>query len=295
MADQPRTRVALHSSDLAVEIDTHGAQLFTLRDRAARDLLWDGDPAVWSGRAPLLFPIVGVLVDGSYRCGSKTYRLPRHGFARDRTFSIEEVTSSTAVFRLNADEASFLVYPFRFELAIRYELDGPTLSLTTSIRNKGDTDMPVSFGYHPGFRWPLPFGQPQTSHFIEFESEENAPIRRIDSAGLLTPTRHPTPVSHRRLTLADALFRDDVLIFDDVESRSVMYGSDEGPRIQVGFPDAPYLGIWTKPGAQFICIEPWYGVTDHQGFSGDFSEKEGVFVLPGGNSRAMTMAITLVG
>src|SRR5258707_13865826 len=106
MADQPRTRVALHSSDLAVEIDTHGAQLFTLRDRGARDLLWDGDPAVWSGRAPLLFPIVGVLVNGSYRCGSKTSRLPSHGFARDRTFSIGEVTSSTARVQLNSAEAS---------------------------------------------------------------------------------------------------------------------------------------------------------------------------------------------
>src|SRR6266849_10913197 len=126
MADQPRTCVALHSSELAVEIDTHGAQLFSLRDRGARDLLWDGDPTVWSGRAPLLFPIVGVLVDGSYRCGSKTYRLSRHGFARDRTFSIEEVTSSTAVLRLSADEASLLVYPFHFELTVRFELVGPT-------------------------------------------------------------------------------------------------------------------------------------------------------------------------
>jgi galactose mutarotase-like enzyme len=294
MAEQPRTRVALHSSDLAAEIDTHGAQLFTLRDRAARDLLWDGDPAVWSGRAPLLFPIVGVLVNGCYRCGSKTYRLPRHGFARDKIFSVEEVTSSTAVFKLTADEASFLVYPFRFELAVRFELVGSTLSLTTSIRNKGDTDMPASFGYHPGFRWPLPFGQPRTSHFIEFESEENAPIRRIDSAGLLTLERRPTPVSHRRLALADALFRDDVLIFDEVKSRSVIYGSDHGPRIRVSFPDAPYLGIWTKPGAQFICIEPWHGVTDRQGFSGDFREKEGVFVLPCGNTRATTMSITLL-
>src|SRR5258707_5429716 len=128
MADQPRTRVALHSSDLAVEIDTHGAQLFSLRDRAARDLWWDGAPAVWSGRAPLLFPIVGVLVNGSYRCGSKMYRLPIHGFARDRTFSIEEVTSSTALFKLNADEARLLVYPFRFELALRLEFAEPTLS-----------------------------------------------------------------------------------------------------------------------------------------------------------------------
>jgi len=294
MTDQPRTCVAIRSSELTAEIDARGAQLFTLRDRAARDLLWDGDPAVWSGRAPLLFPIVGVLVNGSYRCGSKTYRLPRHGFARDRTFSIEEVTPSTAVFRLSADEASLLVYPFRFELAVRFELAGPTLSLTTSIYNKGESAMPASFGYHPGFRWPLPFVQPRASHFVEFDSEEPASIRRIDSAGLLMPERQPTPVSGRRLTLADALFRDDVLIFDEITSRSVVYGSDEGPRIRVSFPDAPYLGIWTKPGAHFICIEPWHGVTDRQGFSGDFTEKEGVFMLQAGNIRTTTMTITLL-
>ena len=295
MTDQPRTCVEIRSSELTAEIDAHGAQLFTLRDRGARDLLWDGAPAVWSGRAPLLFPIVGVLVNGSYRCGSNTYRLPRHGFARDRTFSIEEVSASAAVFRLSADETSFLVYPFRFELAVRFELAGPTLSLTTSICNKGGSAMPASFGYHPGFRWPLPFGQPRESHFIEFDCEETTCIRRIDSAGLLTPERHPTPVSHRRLALADALFLDDVMIFDEIKSRAVTYGSDEGPRIRVGFPDAPYLGIWTKPGAHFICIEPWHGVTDRQGFSGDFRDKEGVFVLPAGNTRQTTMTITLQG
>jgi galactose mutarotase-like enzyme len=294
MTDQSRPCAVLRSSELTVEIDAHGAQLTTIKDRAGRDLLWDGNPAVWSGRAPLLFPIVGVLVDGSYRYASKTYRLPRHGFARDRTFSIEEATSSTATLILKADEASFLVYPFRFELAVRFELIGPTLSVTTSIRNKGDADMPASFGYHPGFRWPLPFGQARTSHFIEFENEETAPIRRIDSAGLLMPQRQPTPVSRRRLTLNDALFQDDVLIFDQIESRSVMYGSDDGPRIQVSFPDAPYLGIWTKPGAQFICIEPWHGVTDCQGFSGDLSGKAGVFVLRGGGALETTMEISLV-
>jgi galactose mutarotase-like enzyme len=294
MTDQALPWVVLRSSDLTAEIDPHGAQLSTLRDRAARDLLWDGNPAVWTGRAPLLFPIVGVLVDGSYRCGAQIYRLPRHGFARGKTFSIEDATSSTAVFKLNADEASFQVYPFRFELAIRFELLGPTLSLTTSIRNNGDSDMPASFGYHPGFRWPLPFGQARSSHFIEFESEETAPVRRIDSAGLLTLTRHPTPVSHRRLRLDDALFEDDVLIFDQVKSRSVIYGTDHGPRLRVSFPDAPYLGIWTKPGAHFICIEPWHGITDCQGFSGDFKEKTGVFLVPAGGALATTMAITLM-
>jgi galactose mutarotase-like enzyme len=294
MPEQPYPWVSLRSHELTAEIDPHGAQLSALTDRAGHDLLWDGDPAVWAGRAPLLFPIVGALVGGSYRLGSKTYQLPRHGFARGKMFSTENTSSSTADFRLSADDVTLHAYPFRFELDIHFELTGPTLSLTTWIRNKGDAAMPASFGYHPAFRWPLPFGPPRSSHFIEFETDEPAPVRRVSAAGLLTPDRHPTPVAHRRLALMDALFQDDVLIFDQIKSRSVIYGSNDGPRIKVSFPDARYIGIWTKPGAQFICIEPWHGVADPEGFSGDFTEKPGVFVLAAGEALSTTMAITLM-
>src|ERR1700688_4598876 len=129
MTDQPHGGVALRSSELTAEIDAHGAQLSTLRDRDARDLLWNGDPAVWTGRAPLLFPIVGVLAGGSYRLGSKTYPLPRHGFARGKIFVLEKASPSSAVFKLSADESSFQVYPFHFELEVHFELNGPTLSV----------------------------------------------------------------------------------------------------------------------------------------------------------------------
>jgi galactose mutarotase-like enzyme len=294
MPDPSRPWVNLSSADLIAEIDPQGAQLSILRGHAGHDLLWGGDPAVWAGRAPLLFPIVGALAGGSYRLGSATYPLARHGFARGKPFSIENTTSSTADLRLRADEATLQIYPFRFELDIHFELVGPTLSLTTSVRNDGDADMPASFGYHPAFRWPLPFGQSRSSHVIEFETDEPAPVRRINAAGLLTPDRHPTPIAHRRLALTDELFQDDVLILDQLKSRSVIYGSDVGPRIKVSFPDAPYIGIWTKPGANFICIEPWHGVTDVEGFSGDFTEKMGVFILPAGAALSTTMAITLV-
>jgi galactose mutarotase-like enzyme len=294
MPDQPRPWVSISSDNLVAEIDPLGAQLSSLKNRAALDLLWTGDPKVWAGRAPLLFPIVGVLVGGTYRLGTKTYRLPRHGFARGKQFSVESKNSSAALFRLLADESSLQVYPFQFELDVRYELKGATLSVTTWIRNPGGAAMPASFGYHPGFRWPLPFGQARSSHFIEFESDEPAPARRIDSAGLLTPESHPTPIIQRRLTLADSLFQDDVLIFDQINSRSVLYGSADGPRIKIDFPDAPYLGVWTKPEAPFICIEPWHGVTDPEGFSGDFKDKPGVFVLKAGGSLCTRMDITLM-
>ncbi len=294
MPDPPRNLVHIRCGSLTAEIDPQGAQLFTLKDRAGRDLLWDGDPAVWAGRAPILFPIVGALADGRYRLGSNSYPLSRHGFARGKMFSIGSTSSSSAVFQLSADEATLAVYPFRFELEIQFELVGATLSLTARIRNRGDIGMPASVGFHPAFRWPLPFGQPRSSHSIRFATDEPAPVRRLDSAGLLTPARQPTPVVNRRLALTDALFQDDVMIFDEIRSRSVIYGADEGPRIQVSFPDARYLGLWTKPGGHFICIEPWHGIADPEGFSGDFKQKPGVFIVAPGDVFATMMTIALV-
>ncbi|HEY0747598.1 MAG TPA: aldose 1-epimerase family protein [Steroidobacteraceae bacterium] len=304
MMAQPHPWVSIASDALIAEIDPLGAQLSSLKDRAALDLLWDGDPKVWAGRAPLLFPIVGALAGGTYRVGSESFQLPRHGFARGKLFSIENTSSSAAKFRLSADSASLQVYPFHFELDVEYVISGTTLSVITQISNQGDADMPASFGYHPGFRWPLPFGQPRSAHFIDFEMDEPAPVRRIDAAGLLTAQRHATPVAGRRLSLTDSLFQSDVIIFDQIKSRSVIYGAAQGPLIKIGFADvrgaaapgaaAPYLGIWTKPGAPFICIEPWHGVTDPEGYSGDLKDKPGIFVLSAGASLTAAMDITLI-
>jgi galactose mutarotase-like enzyme len=289
----PDSLVRLSSDALSADIDPKGAQLSALRDRDGRDLLWNGDAAVWAGRAPILFPIVGVLVGGNYRLGSESYSLPRHGFARNRVFSLVSANSTEAVFRLSDDEETQRVYPFRFNLDIRFKLAGPTLSVTATIHNRGDETMPASFGFHPAFRWPLPQGEARASHFIEFAADEPDAVRRLDSAGLLTGESHPTPIVQRRLALKDELFESDALILDRVRSRSVVYGSAAGPRLQVSFADAPYLGIWSKPGAQFICIEPWHGVSDAEGFSGDFRDKLGVKLIAAGNSFSTTMGIAL--
>lgn len=294
MADQPRAWLSISSDELTAEIDPRGAQLSVLRDRDGRDLLWNGDARVWAGRAPLLFPIVGVLAGGSYRLGPKRYPLSRHGFARDKEFSLESSNAVAASLLLRPDASTLAVYPFQFELRTRYELHQATLSVSTEIRNLGGTDMPASFGYHPGFRWPLPYGQTRASHFVQFETDEPGAVRRIDADGLLTPTRYPTPIANRRLALTDSLFQDDVLILDQVKSRSVTYGGSEGSKLRIAFPDAVYLALWTKPGAPFICIEPWHGITDCQGFTGDFREKPGIFVLKGGAALTAKMDITLL-
>jgi galactose mutarotase-like enzyme len=175
---------------------------------------------------------------------------------------------------------------------VHFEIAATTISVLALVRNTGDEAMPASFGYHPAFRWPLPYGQARESHGVEFETDEPAPVRRLNADGLLTAQRHPTPVSGRRLALDDALFWDDVIIFDALSSRSVTYGAANAPRIRVHFPDTPYFGIWTKPHrAGFICLEPWHGVTDPEGYAGDFREKPGVFMVAPGDAAPVKMMI----
>ncbi|CAN5258721.1 aldose 1-epimerase family protein [soil metagenome] len=287
--------VVLRSSDLVAEISPLGAELRRLATVGGLELLSDGDPAFWTGRAPLLFPIVGALRHDEYRLGDARYALPKHGFARRSTFTVVESGPTSALLRLEADAQTHAAYPFEFRLDVRFTLDDTTLTVGATVSNHGEGVMPASFGFHPALRWPLPFGRPRAEHRITFAQDEPAPVRRLNGDGLVTPDPHPTPVRGRTLTLEDGLFVDDALIFDRLASRSVVYGADEGPRIEVGFDGLSLLGVWTKPGAGFICIEPWAGMADPEGFDGDFFAKPGVFQIQSGEARDLVMTMSLIG
>lgn len=287
--------LTLTSGVLTARIDPLGAQLSALRDSSGRDLLWDGNPAFWNGRAPLLFPIVGSLAEGTYRLAGKSYALPRHGFARTKPFEVLSASSAEAVLRLKADETTRAVYPFEFQLQMEFEVSDSMLAVRARVMNDGNAPMPASFGYHPAFRWPLPYGAPRAQHAIEFALEETEPIRRLDAAGLVTPVSHPSPVHGRRVLLDDALFEDDVVIFAALRSQALRYGAASGPQLELEFPDTPLLGLWSKPGAPFICIEPWHGISDPAGFAGDFMAKPGVFMVQPGAHRELTMQVKLTG
>lgn len=291
MADLTR----ISSPRLTAEIDPLGAQLFSLKDSQGRDLQWNGDPAVWKGRAPILFPIVGALVGNQYELDGRTYSLSRHGFARDRLFSLVEANPASALFRLDWDQETFRVYPFRFQLDLRFALTGASLRMVATVKNLEDRkELPASFGFHPAFRWPLPYGEARAEHFLDFEKEEPAPIRRLDSQGLVLPAEFETPVKGHRLELRDDLFAADAVIFDSLASRRLRYGAARGPQLEIAFDGMPYLGVWTKPGAGFICIEPWHGLADPQNRIGDFRAKPGLVLLAPGASQDFAMTVSWI-
>ena len=288
--------LGIASDGLSAEIALVGAEMQNLSDATGRRLQWDGDPAVWSGRAPILFPVIGLLEGGVYRMDGRTYAMPKHGFARHATFEVVAHEATTATLRLGPDDAIRASYPFDFELTIAYALRGATLTMTATIANHDTRPMPASFGFHPAFRWPLPFGQPRADHELRFEHDEPAPIRRINGNGFLLPESLPTPVVGSVLELRDDLFDDDAVIFDALASRRVSYGASAGSRIDVRFDGFPMLGVWTKPGgAEFICIEPWQGCADPIGFEGDIWHKPGIVAIDPGTSRVFTVTIGLDG
>ena len=286
--------VRISGPRLSAELSEQGAELMRLQDDRGRDLLWDGDPAFWTGRSPLLFPIVGRVKSDRIRVNGTEYELPRHGFARTSFFAVVEQEPSRCRFRLCSDEATLGQYPFPFELDVAYDIEDATLTVEAVARNTGSDPMPVSFGFHPAFRWPLPYGAPREAHAIRFEREETADIRRpVD--GLIARNTYPSPVQESSLPLRDSLFETDAIVFDDLRSRSVTYGAPDSGTIRVDFPDMPHLGIWTKPGAGYICIEPWQGHADPEGFEGELAAKPGVVLVQPGESRAFRIAVTVDG
>jgi galactose mutarotase-like enzyme len=286
--------VTIASEALTARINPLGAELWSLTDADGREYMTDADPAFWTGHAPILFPIVGMLNDGRYRLDGETHHLAKHGFARHTAFEVIQAEGANAHFRLRDDASTRAVYPFAFTLDVLFRIESTTLHVEARITNVGAEPMPFSFGFHPAFAWPLPGGAAKADHRIAFAAPEPQSIRRIDPvSGMLLAERFPTPVEGHELTPDAALFEADALIWDDLASRSVRFGAPGSSSLTVAFPDTPMLGIWQKPGAAYLCIEPWQGIADPVGYQGDFRDKPGVVTLPTGDTRRFRMDVTV--
>ncbi len=278
---------------LRAQIQAQGAELCRLQTLDGMDLLWDGNPSVWPRHAPHLFPIVGRLKGDTLRHKGRDYRMSPHGFARGLPFTIVRLTREDCTLVLRDDATTRAMYPFPFELRINLAVTDSALRVVYELINPGKEPLPASLGAHPAFRWPIKPGAPREGHRIKFEVPEAAPIRRqVD--GLLDPHPYPSPVEDRTLRLRDELFKDDVLIFDQLRSKKLRYDAPGSPVLEFCWEGFEQLGIWTKPAAGFLCIEPWRGFPSPEGFEGEFSEKPGLLTIPPGGRRYFRYTVTVI-
>jgi galactose mutarotase-like enzyme len=284
--------IELHNDHLQVSIDPKGAEMQMLcRKDNGLNYLWRGDPAFWGKFSPILFPIVGTLKENHYFFQGQQYTLPRHGFARDKTFVVSNLGPTEAVFTLSDDTATRSVYPFAFTLRIHYRLVGPALEVHYEVHNPGEGPLYFSVGGHPAFAVPLAPGTQYEDYTLTFSQPETA-TRRVLADGLLSASATPFLEGERVIHLTHELFTRDAIVLNGLVSESVTLGSDKTPhgltfRIH-GWPD---LGIWAAPNAPFVCIEPWQGHADEVDSDQELTHKKGIVALAGGDTweRAWTV------
>jgi galactose mutarotase-like enzyme len=216
------------------------------------------------------------------RCGD--------GFARRRRFTWLEQTAKGCRLVLRDDAETRAVYPFAFELEIEFALAADGLTVSYVVRNPGPGVLPASVGAHPAFRWPLTSGVSKNAHILEFAAAEPAPIRRLED-GLLKVEAFPSPIKDRTLALDESLFAADAIVMHHPASRAVRYTAPGAPGIEVSWEGFRELGLWSKPGGDFLCIEPWYGYASPVGFDGPFETKPGLMLVPPGGAQQFTLQI----
>ncbi|HLN96767.1 MAG TPA: aldose 1-epimerase family protein [Flavobacterium sp.] len=282
------TEITLQNHALRAILRLKGAELVSLRDAKGRDYMWEGHPDVWGKHAPVLFPIVGTLKDNQYVHEGVTYSMGRHGFARDKVFSLEHQSDSEAVFLLTDDAETRKMYPFAFEFRIRYRLSDSTLTVTYDVKNTGSSTLFFSVGGHPAFALPQPFD----SYSVGVEPAGVMTYRLLDR-DLLSDETAELDATLGGFALDYRLFERDALVFTSQSCKTMTIREDGHDLLSVDLGDFPDLGLWTKPGAPFLCIEPWHGYADTTDTSGVLENKEGIRQLASGQDFHTSYTITL--
>lgn len=285
--------ITIENETLKVEINPKGAELTSLYHKMhQQEYMWSGDPAFWGKHSPVLFPVVGTLKNNTYVYKGHTYQLGRHGFARDKQFVVDKQLPDTVSFLLKHTEETLQVFPFAFDLYIRYTLAGNALAVSYDVINTGKEDMYFSVGGHPAFKVPLTTDTTYEDYILEFNQSETAPRWPISPDGLIEITSLPLLKQSDRLPLAKALFQQDAIVLKELHSTKVTLRSDKTARgLQFDFPGFPFLGIWAAKNADFVCIEPWCGIADSVDTDQQLENKEGINKLMAGERFTRTWTV----
>ena len=292
--------VSISNGSLTASIDTMGAQLMSLL-KGESEYLWQGDANWWPRRAPILFPIVGVLKDGKAESAEGTISLARHGLARLNQFEVVEKSDSSVTLQLKSTEETRKAYPYDFELKLIFSVAGDTLTQTYEVTNPANIVLPFALGAHPAFNIPIPGVEAASldQYYLLFTRSWTSYGPSITDEGLCdytTPQR--LIVDSDMLPLSwDLIDREKTITLEDVPDRRITLAanaeaSSETHGIQIDFEGFDYLGIWSAaPGCPFVALEPWCGIADTVDCDGIFEHKPGIISLEPGQSIAKTLNI----
>lgn len=286
----------LENDFLKVGVLSKGAELCSIiKKETGKEYIWQADPDVWANHAPILFPIVGGLRKGSYTYEGKEFHLPRHGFVRNNSnIKLKSQTESELIFSLEFSQETLKVYPFKFDLEVSYKLQEKSIVVSNKVINKDSKNLYFSIGGHPAFNIPFFEGDKYEDYYLEFDRNLDLKTHLLTPEGLISSRTKTVTKNDRRIDLHKDLFNKDALIFRNITSPEVsLVSKNSGKILTIKYNDFKYLGIWAKPAAPFVCIEPWLGHADLEITTGDIKTKEGIMELMPSKVFSASYAITI--
>lgn len=287
---------SIENSFLKITVKNKGAELTSVFNKETNtEMLWQGNPDFWGGQAPILFPIVGELKDGYYIHEDKKYEMHRHGFVRKSSDWLIEIKNDyTIECTFKSSPETLGVFPFDFDFKVRYHLDKKELFVTHYVVNTGTYNMPVSIGGHPAFNCPLDAKTTLEDYYLKFEETEISQKHLLNEKGLLNGQTEDCLQNTDTLHLSETIFNNDALIFKDLKSKKISLYGPSGEMLSVSFSYFPFMGIWSKPKAPYVCIEPWIGHADPEDCDHNLFNKKGSVTLKPNQDYTATYIISIV-
>ncbi len=285
----------IEDQGLRVDVNSLGAELWSLYKKEEDiEYLWQGDTEVWPNRAPVLFPHCGRLKENRYIHNNRIYESPIHGFVRDHEHRVVDQSKTSITFLLSDSPETLKVYPFRFNLYTRFQLDNGKLTQSFEVENKQEEVMLFSLGYHTGFKVPFDAFHGVEDYSIVFEKEESPVELKCNEEGLLNGKEEVYMKNRRTIDVHEGLFPSSFILSGLKSEYVSIVEKDSGREIKVGIKDFPYVVFWSKPKKiHFICVEPWYGLPDAADTQGSFETKPGILTLSPGQRFSCQMTIEI--
>ena len=266
----------ISNDHLSAMVSEMGAELQSLRDKqTGHEYLWQGDARWWSGRSPILFPIVGGLWNGCYRLDGHETKLQKHGFVRRQPWHCTLHEAGRVRMEYDGSEADYAHFPFRFTLAVTYTLEGRRLKAAFEVKNLDERDMHFQLGGHPALNLPGWNEEQEVDGYLLLEGKPES-VRRAGEQGCLEPESHPVPLTADGLVpLSVATFAHEALIFDRQQIHAATLLDRDRHRVARVESTAPVWLFWSPQGVHtpFVCCEPWYGLCDPIGYDGSFADR----------------------
>lgn len=266
----------ISNDHLSAMVSEMGAELQSLRDEQTdHEYLWQGDARWWGGRSPILFPIVGGLWNGCYRLDGHETKLQKHGFVRRQPWHCTLHEAGRVRMEYDGSEADYALFPFRFNLAVTYTLEGRRLKAEFEVKNLDERDMYFQLGGHPALNLPGWNEEQEVDGYLLLEGKPES-VRRAGEQGCLEPESHPVPLTADGLVpLSVATFAHEALIFDRQQIHAATLLDRDRHRVARVESSAPVWLFWSPQGIHtpFVCCEPWYGLCDPIGYDGSFADR----------------------